>query len=88
MLKLLDISTKDAKMLIITGASPVVLGGLLIQEQHGVKRIISYASKNLSDVESVIHRRRRKLWQSFGRVSIFMYTYVGSNSSCTQTTNR
>ena len=50
MLKFLDISTKDAKMLIITGASPVVLGGLLIQEQHGVKRIISYASKSLSDV--------------------------------------
>ena len=42
---------KDAKTLIITEASPVGLGTVLIQEQHGVKRIISYASKNLSDVE-------------------------------------
>ena len=42
---------KDAKTLIITDASPVGLGAVLIQEQHGVKRIISYASKSLSDVE-------------------------------------
>ena len=42
---------KDAKTLIITYASPVGLGAVLIQEQHGVKRIISYASKSLSDVE-------------------------------------
>ena len=41
---------KDAKMLIITDASLVGLGAVLIQEQHGVKRIISYASKSLSDV--------------------------------------
>ena len=52
---------KDAKTLIITDASPVLLlllllspvglGAALIQEQHGVKRIISYASKSPSDVE-------------------------------------
>ena len=42
---------KDAKTLLITYASPVGLGTVLIQEQHGVKRIISYASKSLSDVE-------------------------------------
>ena len=42
---------KDAKTLIITDASPVGLGAVLIQEQHGVKRIISYASRSLSDVE-------------------------------------
>ena len=42
---------KDAKTLIITDASPVGLGAVLVQEQHGVKRIISYASKSLSDVE-------------------------------------
>ena len=42
---------KDAKTFITTDASPVGLGAVLIQEQHGVKRIISYASKSLSDVE-------------------------------------
>ena len=42
---------KDAKAIIITDASPVGLGAVLIQEQHEVKRIIRYASKSLSDVE-------------------------------------
>ena len=36
---------KYAKTLILTDASPVGLGAVLIQEQRGVKRIISYASK-------------------------------------------
>ena len=38
---------KDAK----TDASPVGLGAILIQEQQGRKRVISYASKSLSAVE-------------------------------------
>ena len=42
---------KDAKTLIIADANPVGLGAVLIQEQQGRKRIISYASKSLSDVE-------------------------------------
>ena len=42
---------KDAKTLIIADASPVGLGAILIQEQQGRKRVISYASKSLSDVE-------------------------------------
>ena len=42
---------KDAKTLIIADASPVGLGAILIQEQQGGKRVISYASKSLSAVE-------------------------------------
>ena len=42
---------KDAKTLIIADASPVGLGAILIQEQQGRKRVISYASKGLSAVE-------------------------------------
>ena len=42
---------KDAKTLIIADASPVGLGAVLVQEQQGRKRVISYASKSLSDVE-------------------------------------
>ena len=49
--KILGYFDKDAKTQIITDASPVGLGAVLIQEQHQVKRIISYASKSLSDVE-------------------------------------
>ena len=36
---------KNAKTLIIADASPVGLGAILIQEQQGRKRVISYASK-------------------------------------------
>jgi len=42
---------KNAKTLIIADASPVALGAILIQEQQGRKRVISYASKSLSDME-------------------------------------
>ena len=42
---------KDAKTLIIADARPVGLGAILIQEQQGRKRVISYASKSLSAVE-------------------------------------
>ena len=40
---------KNAKTLIIADASPVGLGAILLQEQQGRKRVISYASKSLSD---------------------------------------
>ena len=42
---------KDARTLIIAGASPVGIGTVLLQEQQGRKRVISYASKSLSEVE-------------------------------------
>ena len=42
---------KDAKTLVIADASPVGLVAMLIKEQQDRKRVISYASKTLSDVE-------------------------------------
>ena len=42
---------KDVRTLIIADVSPVGLGAVLTQEQQGSKRVISYASKNLSEVE-------------------------------------
>ena len=42
---------KDAKTRIVADASPVGLGAILIQEQDGEDRVISYASKSLTDVE-------------------------------------
>ncbi|KAK6192673.1 hypothetical protein SNE40_004107 [Patella caerulea] len=42
---------KTAKTLVIADASPVGLGAVLVQKQNGENRVISYASKSLSDVE-------------------------------------
>ena len=42
---------RTAKTKIITDASPVGLGAVLVQEQKGENRVISYASRGLSDVE-------------------------------------
>ena len=39
------------KTLIITDASPVSLGAILVQEQDGKERVICYASTSLTDVE-------------------------------------
>ncbi|CAB3987669.1 Transposon Tf2-9 poly, partial [Paramuricea clavata] len=42
---------KDAKTKIIADASPVGLGAVLIQEQDGEDRVVSYASRSLTSVE-------------------------------------
>ena len=67
---------KDAKTLIITDASPVGLGAVLIQEQQGVKRIISYASKSLSDVEKRYSQTEKEalaiVW-SCERFHVYLY---------------
>lgn len=41
----------EAKTQLVTDASPVGLGAVLLQIQNGEKRIISYASRSLTDVE-------------------------------------
>ena len=48
----LDYFDKDAKKLIISDASPVGLTAVLIQEQQGRSRVITYASKRLSAVKN------------------------------------
>ena len=49
--KIFEYFGNDNKTLNVADTSPVGLGAVLIQEQQGVKGIISYASKGLSDVE-------------------------------------
>lgn len=41
----------NAKTQVVADASPVGLGGVLVQEKNGQRRIICYASRSLSDVE-------------------------------------
>ena len=42
---------KEAKTKIIADASPVGLGAVLVQEQGGEERVVSYASRSLTNVE-------------------------------------
>ena len=42
---------KDAPTEVVTDASPVGLGAILVQEQQGVKRAVVFASRSLNDVE-------------------------------------
>ena len=42
---------RDARTRVVTDASPVGLGAILIQEKEGVTRPVCYASRSLSNVE-------------------------------------
>ena len=42
---------KNAPTEVVTDASPVGLGAILVQEQQGVKRAIAFANRSLSEVE-------------------------------------
>ena len=42
---------KNAPTEVITDASPVGLGAILVQEQRGVKRAVAFAIRSLSEVE-------------------------------------
>ena len=41
----------NCKTRIVGAAGPTGLGALLLQQQHGMWRVVSYASRNLTDVE-------------------------------------
>ena len=47
----LDILTSNASTKVIADASPVGLGAVLVQQQGEELRVISYASRSLSDTE-------------------------------------
>ena len=43
---------QSAPTQVISDASPVGLGAVLVQQQHGQQRIVAYASRSLTDVET------------------------------------
>ena len=47
----LDYFDSVSKPRVITDASPVGLGAILVQELNGEERVICYASRSLTDVE-------------------------------------
>ena len=44
---------------VITDASPVGFGPILVQEQNGEERVICYTSQSLTDVETLLTDRER-----------------------------
>ena len=71
----LAIFDTDAPTFVIADASPVGLGAVLLQEQQGVHRIISYASRTLSSVErrySQTEREALALVWACERFSIYL----------------
>ena len=48
------------KIIVIADASPVGLGAILLQEQTGEQRIISYASRTLTDVEKRYSQKEKE----------------------------
>ena len=77
-------SAKTLGYFIIADASPVGLGAILIQEQQGRKRVISYASKSLSDVEKRYSQTEKEVvWH----VNVFMCTCMALNLNCTLITS-
>ena len=53
-------SVKEAPTEVVTDASPVGLGGILVQEKQGVKRAVAFASRSLSDVERRYSQSEKK----------------------------
>ena len=66
---------KDANTSVVTDASPVGLGAVLIQEKDGVSRAVCYASRSLSDVERRYSQTEKEalgvVW-GFERFSLYL----------------
>ena len=65
-----------AKTRVITDASPVGLGAILVQEQNGEERVICYASRSLTDVEKRYSKTAKEALGIVGACErLHMYLY-------------
>lgn len=68
----------DAKTKLIADASPYGLGAVLIQEQQGVERVISYGHRALSDIERRYSQTEREALALVWASEHFMLYLLGS----------
>ena len=68
---------KDAPTEVVTDASPVGLGAILVQEKQGVKRAVAFASRSLSDVERRYSQTEKEALAVIWPVRDFISTYLG-----------
>lgn len=66
---------KNAPTEVVTDMSPVRLGAILVQEQHGVQIAVAFANRSLMRVDTV--RQKRRHWQSSGVVRDLVFIYQG-----------
>ena len=61
---------------VITDASPVGLGAILLQEQNGEERVICFASRSLTDVEKhYLQTEKEALGTVWACERLHMYLY-------------
>ena len=77
---------RTARTKIITDASPVGLGVVLLQEQKGENHVISYASRGLSDLERRYSQTEKKALGIYGPVRGFMCIFMEWILNCGRTT--
>ena len=66
---------RNAKMNVITNASPVGLGAILVQKHKGKNRVICFASWGVSNVEQDYSQKKEALGIVWAREKIRVYFY-------------
>lgn len=64
------------KTQLITDASYVGLGAVLVQQNRGQTKVICYASRTLTEAEKIPNNRKNRALQLYGLVKKFIYTYM------------
>ena len=71
---------KNAPMEVVTDASPVGLGAILVKEQQGVKRAVAFASPSLSEVERRYSQTEKEALAVVGGCERFSLYLLGLES--------
>ena len=71
---------KNAPPEVVTDASPVGLGAILVQEQQGEKRAVAFASPSLSEVEHCYSQTEKEALAVVGGCERFSLYLLGLES--------